>query len=118
MRDRSMQTPPWGALTWPSSEVPVPNGITGTRCSAQMRTISATSSVESAKATASGGWFGNQVSTLACCSRTVALTVSRSPSRWPIDAIARATASSPALLLACTTAATIPETSCPSLTAP
>ena len=26
MRERSSETPPNGALTWPSSEVPVPNG--------------------------------------------------------------------------------------------
>ncbi len=31
MRDRSSEMPPNGALTWPSSEVPVPKGITGTR---------------------------------------------------------------------------------------
>ena len=31
MRERSSETPPNGALTWPSSEVPVPKGITGTR---------------------------------------------------------------------------------------
>ena len=36
-----METPPYGALTWPSSEVPAPNGITGTLCCAQMRTMAA-----------------------------------------------------------------------------
>ena len=30
--------PPKGALTWPSSEVPVPKGMTGTRASAQSLT--------------------------------------------------------------------------------
>ena len=35
MRERSSDTPPNGALTWPSSEVPVPNGMTGTRAAAQ-----------------------------------------------------------------------------------
>ena len=35
MRERSSDTPPNGALTWPSSEVPVPNGMTGTREAAQ-----------------------------------------------------------------------------------
>ena len=51
-----MVTPPSSAAMWPSSEVPVPKAMTGSRCAAQMRTIAATSSVESAKATASGGW--------------------------------------------------------------
>ena len=32
MSRKSIDTPPNGALTWPSSEVPVPNGMTGTRC--------------------------------------------------------------------------------------
>ena len=32
MSRKSSETPPCGALTWPSSEVPVPNGMTGTRC--------------------------------------------------------------------------------------
>ena len=27
---RSIVMPPWIALTWPSSDVPVPNGMTGT----------------------------------------------------------------------------------------
>ena len=30
MSRKSIETPPCGALTWPSSEVPVPNGMTGT----------------------------------------------------------------------------------------
>ena len=51
--------PPPGALTWPSSEVPTPNGMTGTRCSAQTRTISCTSSVVSGQTTASGACAGN-----------------------------------------------------------
>ena len=46
MSRKSIETPPCGALMWPSSEVPVPNGITGTRCCAQMRTASCTSSVD------------------------------------------------------------------------
>ena len=32
MSRKSRQMPPRGALTWPSSEVPAPKGITGTRC--------------------------------------------------------------------------------------
>ena len=54
MRVRSMDTPPRTALTWPSIELPMPNGIIGTRCSAQARTTAATSSVESGNTTASG----------------------------------------------------------------
>jgi hypothetical protein len=46
MSRMSTDTPPNGALTWPSSEVPVPKAITGTRRSAQMHTISCTSSVD------------------------------------------------------------------------
>ena len=55
MRDRSIEMPPFKAATCPSSEVPVPKGITGHRWRAHSLTISATSSVHSAKATASGG---------------------------------------------------------------
>ena len=39
----------------------MPNGMTGTRCSAQMRTISCTSSVDCGNTTASGGWLSSQV---------------------------------------------------------
>ena len=31
MRWKSIEIPPRGALTWPSSEVPAPNGMIGTR---------------------------------------------------------------------------------------
>ncbi len=55
---RSMLTPPCRAPTWPSSEVPAPNGITGTAAAAQAATTAATSSVDSAKKTASGGADG------------------------------------------------------------
>ena len=54
MRVRSMLTPPRTALTWPSIELPMPNGIIGTRCSAQAATTAATSSVDSGNTTASG----------------------------------------------------------------
>ncbi len=54
MRERSTVTPPRMAETLPSSEVPAPNGMTGTPCSAQSRTIAATSSVEVGNTTASG----------------------------------------------------------------
>ena len=45
MSDVSTETPPNGAFTWPSSDVPVPKGTIGTPCAAQSFTISATSSV-------------------------------------------------------------------------
>ena len=64
---------------WPSSEVPVPNGMTGTRCAAQMRTIAWTSSVACGNTTASGAWFSIQVVVLACCSRTACEVTSRLP---------------------------------------
>ena len=54
MPERSMVTPPCNASICPSSEVPVPKAITGTPWRAQVATISATSSVDRAKATASG----------------------------------------------------------------
>jgi len=49
-----MQTPPFNAATWPSNEVPVPKAMTGVLYWAQSRTMSDTSSVLCAKATASG----------------------------------------------------------------
>ena len=73
--------PPRGALTWPSSEVPVPNAITGTRCAAHSRTTSCTSSVVCGKTTASGGWFSIQVVVWPCCSRTACEVTSRLPNR-------------------------------------
>ena len=62
MREQSSETPPCGALTWPSSEVPTPNGTIGASCLAQSFTTSVTSSLDSANTTASGGWFSSQVS--------------------------------------------------------
>jgi len=64
---------------WPSSEVPVPKGMTGTRRLAQMRTMSCTSSVACGKTTASGGSFAIQLVVLACCSRTAREVTSRLP---------------------------------------
>ena len=79
MSRTSMHTPPSGALIWPSSEVPVPNAITGTRCAAQIRTICCTSSVVCGNTTASGGSLATQVVVLACCSRTAVEVTSRLP---------------------------------------
>ena len=85
--------PPAGALTWPSSEVPVPNAITGTPCLAQIRTTSWISAVSCAITTASGGCVGSQVVVWACCSRTACEVISRLPNR--------AASSSSALASAC-----------------
>ena len=79
MSRKSTQTPPSGALIWPSSEVPVPNAITGTLCLAQMRTVCCTSAVDCGNTTASGGWFSIQVSVLPCCSRTACEVTTRLP---------------------------------------
>ncbi len=49
-----MQIPPLVAWIWPSRDVPVPKAMTGRLCAAQSFTMAATSSVLSAKATASG----------------------------------------------------------------
>jgi hypothetical protein len=43
------------ALTWASSELPMPNGMIGTPCAAHTATTRLTSSVVSGKTTASGG---------------------------------------------------------------
>src|SRR5262249_485996 len=66
-------------LIWPSSEVPVPKGMTGTRSLAQMRTMSCTSLVVCGKTTASGGSLAIQVVVLACCSRTACEVTTRLP---------------------------------------
>src|SRR6185312_14024995 len=79
MSRKSTDTPPSGALMWPSSDVPVPNGMTGTRCAAQMRTIAWTSAVVCGNTTASGASFSIQVVVLACCSRTACEVTSRLP---------------------------------------
>ena len=76
-----MQTPPAGALIWPSSEVPVPNAITGTPCLAQIRTTSWISDVSCAITTASGGCGASQVVVCACWSRTACEVISRLPNR-------------------------------------
>ena len=46
MRERSSETPPCAALTWPSSEEPTPNGTTGASWRAQSLTRSITSSLD------------------------------------------------------------------------
>ena len=79
MSRKSTDTPPSGALTWPSSEVPTPNGMIGTPFAAQMRTICCTSAVFCGNTTASGGWLGTQVSVLPCCSRTACEVTTRLP---------------------------------------
>ena len=81
MSRRSMQMPPAGALTCPSSEVPVPKAITGTEYLAQIRTTSWMSAVSCAITTASGGCVGSHVVVWACCSRTACEVISRLPNR-------------------------------------
>src|SRR6266481_7669030 len=81
MSCRSMQTPPTGALTCPSSEVPVPNAITGTPYLAQILTTSWMSDVSCAITTASGGCGASQVVVWACWSRTACEVISRLPNR-------------------------------------
>lgn len=57
---RLMDTPPCLAEIWPSIDEPAPNGITGVLDAAQILITSATSSVDSTNATASGGaaaWY-------------------------------------------------------------
>ncbi len=57
---RSIVMPPRMALTWPSSDVPAPNGMTGSRCTALIFTMAATSSVVRGKHTMSGAagvWY-------------------------------------------------------------
>ena len=81
MSRRLMQTPPDGALTWPSSDVPVPNAITGTRCGAQIRTTSWMSAVSCAITTASGGCDASHVVVWACWSRTACEVIMRLPKR-------------------------------------
>src|SRR5690606_35721737 len=79
IRLRSMQTPPFSAAMCPSREVPVPKGTIGVLWAAQRDTISATSSFDSAKATASGGAPAWKLTSLPCCSRTAKVVERRSP---------------------------------------
>ena len=72
MRPRSIETPPRTAWTCPSIEVPAPKGMTGVRWRAQARTAKATSSVDSAKTTPSGGTGGWCESSLPWWARTAA----------------------------------------------
>ncbi len=82
MRETSTLTPPCTASRWPSSDEPMPYGITGTACAAASVTTAATSSVLSQNTTSSGGVTGNGDSSRPCCSRTAAALEQRSPKRW------------------------------------
>src|SRR4051812_230615 len=111
MSRKSTDTPPRGALMWPSSEVPVPNGMTGTRCAAQMRTIVWTSAVVCGNTTASGASFSIQVVVLACCSRTACEVTSRLPNSAASAAMTALTAAgSRALPAGCPCTADLPCT--------
>ena len=100
MREKSSDRPPRGALMWPSSEVPAPNGMIGTRWVRATRTTSLTSSWVSTQMTASGGWLGIQVMVLACWRRIASPVCSRSPKRWRSTAMAVATPSALGLVAA------------------
>jgi len=65
-----MLMPPCTASRWPSSEEPMPNGITGTLYWLASLTASETSCVLSANTTAAGGGASNDDSSRPCCSRT------------------------------------------------
>src|SRR6266853_1423909 len=67
------------ASTWPSSEVPTPNGIIGVLWRRHRSTMSRTSSVDSGNTTASGAAYGKYDSSLPWCSRTPREVVTRSP---------------------------------------
>ena len=69
IRERSTQTPPYSAATWPSSDVPTPKAITGTRAACASRTIAATSSVVCGNTTTSGSAASARPSPWPCCSR-------------------------------------------------
>src|SRR6202021_3983191 len=83
----------WGALTWPSSEEPTPNGTIGASCRAQSLVRSMTSSLSSAKTTASGGSFLSQVSVWPCAWRIASEAVKRLPKRAARSELSAATAS-------------------------
>src|ERR1700685_3235445 len=85
MSRKSSEMPPRGALTWPSSHLPTPNGITGTRAAPHSRTTCCTSSVVCGNTTASGGWFAIHVTVLPCCSRTACEVTRRLPN-WAASA--------------------------------
>ncbi len=53
--------------------------ITGTLCSAQIRTMATTSSVDCGQTTRSGGSVAAHARVLACCARTAALVTTRLP---------------------------------------
>ena len=80
MSRKSRQMPPCGALTWPSSEVPAPKAMTGTRCGRARAGRSAALlrwSAETPPRRAAG--CSIQVSVLPCCSRTACEVTSRLP---------------------------------------
>ena len=81
MREKSIDNPPSGALVWPSSDVPAPNGMIGRWCVRATSTTSRTSSELSTHTTASGGWFVSQVKVWACCRLIASPVCNRSPNR-------------------------------------
>jgi len=75
----STDTPPASGITWPSSDVPAPNGTIGTPRSWHARTIAAASSVERGNTTASGGSGACHDSSLECWRTTSGPVSTRSP---------------------------------------
>src|SRR5437764_107069 len=71
MSRKSIDTPPKGALTWPSSEVPVANGMIATRCGAQIRPRPCRPVAACGNTTAPGGSLALQDAVLAVFDRTV-----------------------------------------------
>src|SRR3984957_14339998 len=93
MRERSSETPPCGALTWPSSDEPIPKGTIGASWRAQSLVRSITSSLVSANTTASGGSFLSQVSVWPCALQIASEAVKRLPKRAARSELSAATAS-------------------------
>ena len=79
MRLTSILMPPCTANKCPSSDEPVPKGMTGVWCLAAICTAAATSFVDSANTTALGGGTSKMDSSLPCCSRTANAVEHRSP---------------------------------------
>src|SRR5207342_23454 len=94
IRLRPSDTPPCTASVLPSTEVPAPYAMTGTPASRQRFTASTTSSVDSAKITASGGMGAKWVSLRPCSSRIASPCWKRSPNRSP-NAVASSAGSPP-----------------------
>ena len=80
-RPRSRLTPPHSAATWPSSDVPAPNGTTGAPSCLATRSAHTTSPSCRANTTTSGGQGSWKLSSVPCSSSSPgAVTTCSSPS--------------------------------------